>query len=419
MIIRDIKSRWVKNIAVLSAKIMPDSLPSKPLKVWFLLEGIKNLPDNSGDPFLAGFLLPCMYEQENLKIEAPVSKLLLKNIGTIQNIMSNWYPELKKIKIICSNLYTHSRLDNSRNNCACFFSGGVDSSYTLLKHKDTIANLILINGFDIKLSNKELWSKALNSSQKISRELGKHMITVKTNIRTLTDKRRAKWGKKYNGDFWGKILHGSLLASVGLCLQSNLNFILIASGGRTEKDLGPWGIHPDLDSLWSTERLKFRHDDLETRTNKIKYISDYPVILSNLRVCYQNKTDKINCGICEKCIRTIITLKLYGKTPSPDIFAKIPTIKQIKLCRIDKKNTYLWNQVLEKAIHSGEIEIVNAINIALGKKFCFYRSIILIIQKLKYILKKLFYKFVKITIPPFFRKRIRHILNRLDTVKKK
>jgi hypothetical protein len=401
MIIKDIKSRWVNKTAVLSAKIIPENWPYESLSAWFLIEGGEKLPDTSGDPFLAGFLIPCMHEKEDLKIEAPVSKLLLNNIKIIQNIMTNWYPELEKIKIIHNNFSNYSSKRNDKSVCSCFFSGGVDSSYTLLKHEHTITHLILIHGFDIKLKNKELWSKAINNTKKISRELGKHIIVVRTNIRTLTDKKHATWGKKYNGDFWGKILHGSLLASVGLCLQNNLDFILIASGGGTQKDLGPWGSHPDLDSLWSTEGLKFKRDVLETRTNKIEYISDYPLILNNLRVCYQDKRDKINCGVCEKCIRTIITLKLSGKDPSTDIFARIPTINQIKLCSINLNSpiAYLWNQVLDKAISQGNLEIANAIEVALGKKFSFYRYIMLKLQSIKSQYKKyrkLFYKIVRI-----------------------
>jgi hypothetical protein len=418
MIIKDIRSRWFNKTAILSAKIQPDSWLNKPLRVWFLVEGIKKLPYNSGDPFLAGFLLPCMYEHEDLKIEAPVSKVLLNNIYNIQNIMSGWYPDLSKIRILCDSFTKFGLEDDNKGVSTCFFSGGVDSSYTLLKHKNTITHLILIHGFDIKLSNKELWSEALNSTQKISREFGKSIITAKTNIRTLADKRRANWGKKYNGDFWGKILFGSLLASVGLCLQSNLDSILIASGGRTGKDLRPWGSHPDLDSLWSTERLKFRHDALMPRTSKIEYISDYPVILNNLRVCYQNKRGKINCGACEKCIRTIISLKLCGETPSPDVFAKIPTTKQIKLCRINLNSpvVYLWNQLLDKAISQGDLEIANAIKIALGKKFSFYRCLMLTLQSIKSLYKKyrkLFYKSVRIILSKTTRKRIKYVLNKL------
>jgi hypothetical protein len=417
MIIKEIKSKWFKNIAVLSAKIQPDSWLDKPLRAWFLIEGIKKLPDNSGDAFLAGFLLPCMYEHEDLKIEAPVSKVLFDNICNIQNIMSGWYPELSKIRILCDSFTNFTLKHDNKGVSACFFSGGVDSSYTLLKHKNIITHLILVHGFDIKLNNKELWSKALGSTQKISREFGKRIITVKTNIRTLSDKRRAKWGKKYYGDFWGRILHGSLLASVGLCMQNYFNLILIASSSsRPKEELVPWGSHPHLDELWSTERLKFRHDTIETRINKIKFISDYQIVLNNLRVCYQNKRGKINCGVCEKCIRTIIAMRLLDITPSPDIFAKIPTINQIKLCQIDSNLSYQWDQLLEKVLHKGDLEIANAIKIALGKKFSLYRCIMLTLQIIKSLYKKyrkLFYKSVKIILPTTTRKRIRYVLNKL------
>jgi hypothetical protein len=351
-----------------------------------------------------------MYEKEDLIIEAPISNSLLINISNVQDIMSNWYPELEKIKI-SSSIFYDSHLKNNKDSVACFFSGGVDSSYTLLRNQKKISHLILVQGFDIDLDDLTLWNKSLINIEKISKGMKKNIITVQTNLRDIADKKRASWGRKYKGDFWGKILFGSSLASTGLCLQKNFGLIIIASSGRTRKELIPWGSHPDLDGLWSTEKLEFRHDILETRLNKTKYLSKFPLFIDNLRVCYSNKGGNINCGLCEKCIRTIIALKLCDVKPSIDNFNLIPDVKQIKLCRFNPKSVvpFLWKQMLEEAVSQGNGELAEAIAIALGKKFSFYRCGMLALQNVEY----MFYKVIRALLPSPLRKKLKSIYNQL------
>ncbi len=43
---------------------------------------------------------------------------------------------------------------------ACFFSGGVDSFYTLLKHREEITHIIFVHGFDIALEDHSLRAQA-------------------------------------------------------------------------------------------------------------------------------------------------------------------------------------------------------------------------------------------------------------------
>ena len=75
----------------------------------------------------------------------------------------------------------------------------------------------------------------------------------------------------------------------------------------------PWGSHPLLDPLWSTEDIEFTHDGCEAlRSAKIKAIARAPLALSTLRVCWANEQAEYNCGRCEKCLRTMIALHVVG-----------------------------------------------------------------------------------------------------------
>lgn len=421
MIIKNITSQWIGGATVLSAEINHDNSDGKHQPLWFRIEGINKPPLELGDPFLAGLLLPCMLEQEDLEIESPVSNSLLINILNVQDIMSNWYPELKKIKIK-SPVFYDDHINNNRDLIACFFSGGVDSLYTLCSHLKEVTYLILIHGFDISLDDEKLWNKTLQNTRTVAEEMGKKIITIQTNIREVADKRYSKlWKEKHskkNSSWWPSVLFGSSLASAGLCLQENLDIILISSAGRSREKLLPWGSHPDLDKFWSTEKLKFTHDELEKRINKIKYLSKYPLFLKNLRVCYSKNIENINCGICEKCIRTIVAMELSGIKPSGDTFDKIPDIKNVKTTCFSLKGPvyFQWEQMLEEATLQGNNELADVISIVLGRKFSFYRYSIMAIHKIQTLSKRIFRK-AKRKIPLAARRRIKNIYNMIISKK--
>src|SRR5690606_31766343 len=76
------------------------------------------------------------------------------------------------------------------------------------------------------------------------------------------------------------------------------------------------GTHPSLDPLLSTESLTFVHHGTElNRVNKLALISKDSESYSRLRVCWIQDLGLKNCGQCEKCIRTMLALKIHGKLP--------------------------------------------------------------------------------------------------------
>ena len=100
----------------------------------------------AGDPFLAAALLPAMLKGEPLQIDPglPVSPKLLKNLSVLQEIHCCWNPILKVIPI-------NARIkaaDPLNMGAMSFFSGGVDSMFTFIKHREDISHLVFIQGFD-------------------------------------------------------------------------------------------------------------------------------------------------------------------------------------------------------------------------------------------------------------------------------
>jgi hypothetical protein len=81
----------------------------------------------------------------------------------------------------------------------------------------------------------------------------------------------------------------------------------------TYDTLFPWGTHPLLDPLWSTEGLEFVHFGCgASRAEKVTLVAESDTALRHLRVCYENPDSAYNCGVCEKCVRTKLSLYAVG-----------------------------------------------------------------------------------------------------------
>jgi hypothetical protein len=262
------------------------------------------LDRDNGDPFLAALMLPAMAAGERLAIPAPISPRLLRQIQEIQSIHRCFDDRLHRSAIDAPAPETTRSVEPGTAN-GLFFSLGVDSFYSLLKHErehpddaDTITHLITLHGFDVSMRAwvDEFPSKVLHNSERVAREMGKTLIPVTTNFRLAT-RPLARWDMS----------HGSALASVALALDGLLGRVLIAAS-TTYDQLYPWGSHPLLDPLWSTERLAVIHDGCEMgRIDKVGIVARSPLALETLKVC-----PGYNCGACIKCLPTIIDLMQAG-----------------------------------------------------------------------------------------------------------
>ncbi len=283
---------------------------------------------NDASPFAAALLLPSIKQGEDLVIEGSISAQLYQGMHAIMQEVLKWDIGLQPIKIEADTLVA----DPPRpQRSASFFSGGVDSFYTYLKHKtdpvekDRIDSFILVNGFDINQRNTRLWDRTHQNIKSIAEADSVELIVVRSNIQGLVEP-ILLW------DY----AHGGCLAAVGLFLRGAFHQIYIPSTHSVAEQI-PWGSNLALDGHWSTEGTTFIHDGTEaTRIEKvISQIARSSLALEHLRVCFANERGAYNCGKCDKCLRTMInlyvadTLEKSSTFPhhiDPDLVAAIPTI---------------------------------------------------------------------------------------------
>lgn len=324
------------------------------MRVWFRVPASVN-PALSSDPFFAACLIPAMVLGQPFEIEAPISESLPDTANAVQKIFHNWFPELARIPVHAN---TCLKPRERRGGVGCFFSGGVDSLHTFLKHEQEITTLVYVHGFDVDLKDDALRKKVSDSLRAFAAKTGKSLIEVETNLRDFTNQ---------HGE-WGEHTHGSALASVALLLDSLLERIYIPSS-YAYSELFPWASHPLVDPLWSTESIRIIHDGCEaTRFEKVASIAGDARALSTLRVCWENRNGAYNCGECEKCLRTMTALEIVGALDRCPTFQAPFNLESVRQFKLKSHGAGLfWKDNYNAAVEHKQDDIAAALKVTLDE----------------------------------------------------
>jgi len=298
--------------------------------------------DKFADPFVAAALMVAMKSGETLQVEksTPVSFKLLQGISQLLDLYSAWYPDLVRISIEAEIAPTGSQQEGY----ATFFSGGVDSLYTYFQKRELITHLIYIEGIDIQLDNQSLREEVLHSNTKFAEEQGVALIPVASNIRDFCHPRGLSWGSRYSG---------SGLGSVALLL--GFPYTLVPAS-QSFVSLYPEGTSPLLDHLYSNEVTSIYYDGALPRPVKMRFLATIPGSIDRLRVCWQD--NGYNCGKCEKCLRTMLILKMLDlQCPT---LPELENLSRLKGWRIESDaQKRIVTSLIEEAERSNKWDIYN------------------------------------------------------------
>lgn len=251
-----------------------------------------------------GFFLA--YElQTDIHVDGKIDQLLAKNLRGVNLIFNDWFKKNHCVQITAQETSRIWRKDSPRR--GLFFSGGVDSMFSLLDAEQSgtdanIAELLSVWGFDIPLSQPDEFAKLQGALAPIAAATNKRLTPVITNIRSI--------GEPYHAQ-WGTTGHGAALAAVAHLLSPAFSEVRIAAS-FDYRNLLPWGSHPFTDPLYSASNMAIIHDGAAwTRVEKTTLLAQSDLALAALHVC--NKNDSAhNCSRCSKCIRTMLTLDILG-----------------------------------------------------------------------------------------------------------
>jgi hypothetical protein len=315
-------------------------------RVAFLAPGLR-LADN-GNSLLALGLLHAMRSGEDLFVNAPVTPQLLANATKIQEIFSSWDDSMRVVGI---GSHSTGAQSSHGTGVGAFFSGGVDSFYTALKHIDEIDSLIFVYGFDIKLDQRATLLRIQRDLHSTSAELGKRLVEVQTDIRYFS-----------LGSVGWRFYHGAALATVAHLLSQHFREIFIPASLSHDAHF-PYGSHPAVDYLWSSPGLRLTYDGFETnRFEKIRAISQSATALKWLRVCNTPTEAGRNCGLCHKCLCTMVALEIVGAMHQCRTFPTLLDLGRIVALDLrDSETRNFWMQNLRATLDSHRSEELQAV----------------------------------------------------------
>lgn len=303
-----------------------------PNAVYFEIpKKFKEMINDSYEPFIIGMLPLAMHLQEDIVIEGALSDEFRRALTRYQKKFAQFFPgEYTVISIHSKKKKAKSNKDRPTEVLSAF-SGGVDSLYTLLQSPE-ITHAVLVHGFDIRVEDDKNFRRVLKAFESSFAKLPAELVSLQTNIREF-----------YPCLDWNKA-HGPALLSAMYTLSSNAKKAYIPSSHtNTPQGLFPWGTHPHLDTLMSTKTLRIIHHGTESdRVKKLNVISKNPLTYDRLRVCWENIQGVNNCGVCDKCVRTMAMLETLGVRGNFSTFPKSLSRNQIRNLKFDAKNRRLF-----------------------------------------------------------------------------
>jgi hypothetical protein len=267
-------------------------------------------PDNF-DAALCATVLHAMAEGRDIHLRGPATSAALRNLSEFQLAWAQWLPAVyRPIAIEAETVVSRAHPVTERVIAA--FSGGVDSSFTLLRntlrtsaatyHVDTV---LLVHGFDISRSNPDALQELMERTEELRQLCGVRLRIMRTNSKDL---RLQPWGYSFG-------------AELAACLQmfsAEFSHALVGSSEPYDALVLPWGSNPVTDHLLSGGRLAIVHDGAGfSRTDKVAFLSGVPAVLRSLKVCWQGSQQGRNCGVCEKCLRTQLNFLAVGVSNPP------------------------------------------------------------------------------------------------------
>jgi hypothetical protein len=281
--------------------------------------GASELSGEADEPCADAFLAACyplaaVHGESRVRVEGWPCPMLVEGLYTAHAWWTSWGGMPSPMPVIETAHGANHRLAGGPRRAVGFLSGGVDSLHMLMQNRRLyrrddpayIRDVLVIHGFDIgkraRYLENERYQMMLRRLDPAAADLGVRLISCWTNLRHLPSK----------PDFWEARHSGAALAAVGHAAVTGSALLFIA-GSYPITEPVPWGSHPAVDGLFSSQHLTIVHEGARfSRLEKVRDLATWPAGLAALRVCPVGAPLQANCGRCEKCLRTRLELLAAG-----------------------------------------------------------------------------------------------------------
>jgi hypothetical protein len=366
MIIDGLRSERRNDRARVAATVRWENSDRPTQEIYFETDAAfaKDLTCNP-DAFVVGCVIPAFhYGEKRILIDAEICPELRDGLTTVITVMRHWYHDPHK-QLLQIEAKTRKTLLNpfKTDRTGVFLSGGLDSFAALRAnrvnfpagHPGSFKDALVVYGFHWQ--EPDTFKQVLDSLAVVAKEVGIIPIGISTNLLTAIQ----GW------ELWADMLISGGFAAVGHCFANRLTTVALASAGFCfPKRLNPHGSHPLIDPTYSSSDLRIHQEGSGlSRLEKIRLIADWDFALKNLRVC--NNTEKIhsaalNCGNCEKCIRTMLGFEALGMLDKVPVFpAPTVSVDQIRPLHLNHISVRYYHELMVPLAKQGRKDLVSVI----------------------------------------------------------
>ena len=303
----------------------------------------------------------------------PVDPVLLRNARCALAEASRWNGGRRAPRIVNAADAPVPPLNDGE--AGVFYSGGIDSHFSLLRHLDgpdagqdnvrpfrPVSQAVHLYHSDAPQGAQAF--DTLGALEAAAAQWGLGFVPVQSNVMVMD--------RDFH-DRWMDLGFGATLSSLMHLLSGRLASGIIASshcwGGLRDSSSSP-----AIDPLWSGRRMEIVHDDARySRTEKTELVARHPEALRSLNVCDIRIDGQgyVNCSRCPKCLRTMLTLDLFGaggaeRAPTFDWSAYTPHAFSRVFLRTASDRGFA-EEILERARDRGRDDIAEACALALRR----------------------------------------------------
>ncbi len=350
------------------ATIVWEDAPRPPVDLVYGAEG-EGAPSIEPEPdaFLLAAAFPAIrHGERRIALEGAACPRLRDGLEAAAALIEGWYGEPRRLPAIEPSGGFRAPFPASPRSAA-FLSGGADSLDLFLRnrsrfatdHPASIRDGLHVAGFPFihapgSDAEQDLRDRASRSSSALAAALDVALTRIDSNILDVEP----------SFAFAGREYFAAAYASMAHLFSSRWTDVALASGHEIPAVLTPTGSHPLLDPLFSTGALEIRHEGADrTRLEKIEAIAARPELLAHLLVCHEAPLPGgvLNCGRCEKCVRTMTELAAAGAPPGAASFAAELTPAAIESADVPADLGFYWPPLVEPLRRRGRLDLARAV----------------------------------------------------------
>ncbi|MCU0987331.1 MAG: hypothetical protein MUC89_20720 [Acetobacteraceae bacterium] len=271
------------------------------------------------DSLAGAALLYLQSHGQDLAVRGPMSRLALYNLGQLAEARrctsSALYPRAAAIRP--DSIRDEVPPAREPDAASLSFSGGLDSTFTAMRlgrgragpGAPRLGQLVITQGFDTRLDRPHEIARMVERVRPLARDAGVPLRVVRTDAWSI------------GGALWPQTATPLMAASLAMFAHIFPTGII---GGGLPYGTGRVGLgHPALFDQFSTGAAFRMMTDATgwTRSQKLRWLLDYPETLPNLRVCVSGfeagGDSSSNCGRCSKCLDLWMTYRMVGVSNPP------------------------------------------------------------------------------------------------------